>query len=153
MNDVDPPGSLRVFVDADVLIASAASPQEYSAGQVLLTLSEVTLLTALTSELVVEECRRNIEASFQRSAEVRQAFQQLVEASLDIVSAPPRETVLDYHRFADWADAPHLASAVEHECRYLVTYNTSDYQSGNLSIDVTEPGPLVRRIRRRLATL
>jgi hypothetical protein len=34
---------LRVYMDADVLLASAASLAEHSAGQVVLSLSEITL--------------------------------------------------------------------------------------------------------------
>ena len=41
---------LKIFLDADVLMASAASSSPNSAGQVLLSLSEITLIEAITSE-------------------------------------------------------------------------------------------------------
>ena len=43
----------RVFVDADVLFAGAASPSAHSASLVLLQMAEITLLDALTSQQVI----------------------------------------------------------------------------------------------------
>lgn len=40
---------LRVFVEAGVLFAGAASPREHSASQVVLRLGEITLIDAVTS--------------------------------------------------------------------------------------------------------
>jgi hypothetical protein len=56
------PAHLRVYFDADVLFAGAASPSDHSASQVLLALSESTLIEGVTSALAVDECRRNLEA-------------------------------------------------------------------------------------------
>lgn len=144
---------LKVFLDADVLMASAASSSPNSAGQVLLSLSEVTLIEAITSELIVEECKRNIPTVFEHSDEVRKTFQQIVSRALNAVDRPSRETVQAYRPYAAWSDAPHLASASEHTCRYLVTYNLSHYDSSDLDIEVAEPGPVVRRVRTKLADL
>jgi hypothetical protein len=40
---------LRIYVDADVLFTGASSPSDHSASQVLLTLSEITLIEGVTS--------------------------------------------------------------------------------------------------------
>lgn len=144
---------LKIFLDADVLMASAASASPNSAGQVLLSLSEVTLIDAITSELVVEECKRNIPTVFEHSDEVRKTFQQVVSRALDVVDRPTRETVRAYQPYAAWSDAPHLACASGHACRSLVTYNLSDYDPSDLDIEVAEPGTVVRRIRTTLADL
>jgi predicted nucleic acid-binding protein len=144
---------LKIFLDADVLMASAASSSPNSAGQVLLSLSEITLIEAITSELIVEECERNIPTVFERSNDVLRTFRKVVERALDVVDRPTRETVRAYQPYAAWSDAPHLACASEHACRYLVTYNLSDYDPSDLDIKVAEPGTVVRRVRTKLAAL
>ena len=145
---------LKIFLDADVLMASAASSSPNSAGQVPLSLSEVTLIDATTSGMVVEECKRNIPTVFEHSDKVQMTFRQIVNRALDVVDRPTRETVQAYRPYAAWSDAPHLASASEHACRYLVTYNLSDYNLSDLDdIEVAEPDTVVRLVRTKLADL
>ena len=142
---------LRFYVDADVLTAGAASASEHSASRVLLTLSEITLANAVTSERAVEECRRNLAAKFQEADRVIRRFETLMERSLDRVNNPSRATVVRYREHADWKDVSHLACAVEHGCSHLITYNVRDYRPEELPVEVVRPGLLVRRIRLRLA--
>ena len=144
---------LKIFFDADVLMASAASSSPNSAGQVLLSLSEITLINAITSELIVEECTRNIPTVFERSDDVLRAFQKIVNRALDVVDRPALDVVQSYRPYAAWSDAPHLACASEHTCRYLVTYNVSDYDTSNLDIEAAESVTVVRRVRTTLADL
>lgn len=144
---------LTIFLDADVLMASTASSRSHSAGQVLLALSEITLIEAFTSKLVVEECERNIPKTFVQSDDVLRTFRQIVNRALTVVDRPSREVVLSYRAYATWSDAPHLASAAEHECDYLVTYNLADYDPASLSLRVAEPGTIVRLVRAKLAEL
>jgi predicted nucleic acid-binding protein len=141
---------LRVYVDADVLLASCASPSSHSAGQVVLSLSESTLLDAVTSELALEECRRSLERKLPDATET---FEFLVRRSLDVVPAPSKETVRRHAGRADWKDVPHLACALKHGCACLVTYNTSDYTPGHPDVQIVWPGELVRRVRERLTGL
>lgn len=175
--------ALSVYLDADVLIAGAASPNAHSAAQVVLTLSEITLLDAITSTLAVTECRRNIEAKFERSGEVRGRFDDLIARAVDVVEAPSSEQVRRYEPYAHWKDVPHLTAAAQHRCRYLVTYNVADYNVEDYKvedynvedmhrqgpsrqeddsqqgaqrfapIDVIRPGALVRTVRAQLAGL
>jgi predicted nucleic acid-binding protein len=141
---------LRVYVDADVLLSGAASPAAHSASQVVLSLSEITLIDALTSELAVDECIRNLEA---KVPEAVSTFELLIERALDIVPAPSEKSVRALAGQADWKDVPHLACAVRERCSYLATFNTSDYTPGHPDVEVLRPGPLVRRVRDRLAGL
>ena len=53
------PDKPRVFVDANVLFAGAASPSKHGASLVVLRLAEITLIEALTSEQVIVEAERN----------------------------------------------------------------------------------------------
>jgi hypothetical protein len=141
---------LRVYFDADVLFAGATSPSDHSASQVLLTLSEITLIEGMTSELAVNECRRNLEAKLPSATG---DFERLVGRALSVVGAPDRETLLPHVDRADWKDLPHLVSALEQECSYLVTYNVGDYEPGHPKVDVLRPGALVRRVREQLSSL
>ncbi len=93
---------LTLFLDADVLMASAASSRSHSAGQVLLTLSEITLVEAITSDLVVEECRRNVPQTFAHSEEVLETFGRIVDRALTVVDRPSRDVVLSYRPYAAW---------------------------------------------------
>ena len=141
---------LRVYVDADVLLASCASPSSHSTGQVVLSLSEITLIDAVTSELALEECRRNLETKL---PDVAETFELLVKRSLGVVPAPSKETVRRHAGRADWKDVPHLACALKHDCAYLVTYNTKDYTPGHSDVQVVRPGEFVRRVRGQLTGL
>jgi hypothetical protein len=178
--------SLSVYLDADVLIAGAASPNAHSAAQVVLTLSEIILPDAITSTLAVTECRRNIEAKFGRAGEVGAQFDDLIARAVDVVEAPSPEQVRQHEPYAHWLvahwkDVPHLASAAQHRCRYLVTYNVADYNVEDSNVEdsnvedhgvadpkaedvqkeaqhlaalhVIRPGPLVRTVRAQLAGL
>jgi len=144
------PSSLRVYFDADVLFAGATSPSEHSASQVLLTLSEITLVEGRSSELAVTECRRNLAAKLPSATG---DFERLVGRALSVVDAPNRETLLPHVDRADWTDLPHLVSALEQDCSYLTTYNVGDYEPGHPEVDVLRPGALVRRAREQLSSL
>ena len=141
---------LRIYVDADVLFAGASSPSDFSASQVLLTLSEITLVKGITSSLAVDECQRNLEAKL---PEATGDFNRLVRRALSVWEAPPREELLPYVGRADWKDLPHLVSAFRADCRYLTTYNIEDYKPGHSDVEVVRPGALVRRVREKLSTL
>jgi len=142
--------SLRVYFDADVLFAGATSPSDHSASQVLLTLSEITLIEGRTSELAVTECRRNLEAKLPSATG---DFERLVGRAVSVVDAPVREVLLPHVDRADWTDLPPLVAAIEQDCPYLTTYNVGDYEPGHPEVEVLRPGELVRRVRGRLSSL
>jgi predicted nucleic acid-binding protein len=79
---------VRIYVDADVLFAGASSPSEHSASQVVLTLSEITLMEGVTSELAVKECRHNLQAKI---PDATGDFDCLVNRSLTARRVPNRE--------------------------------------------------------------
>ena len=61
-----PPGKAprpRLFMEADVLFAGAASSNEHSASLLILRLAEITLLEAVTSQQVITEVERNLDAA------------------------------------------------------------------------------------------
>jgi hypothetical protein len=141
---------LRIYVDADVLFAGASSPSDHSASQVVLTLSEITLIEGITSQLAVDECRRNLEEKLMGATG---DFKRLVRRALSVKASPSRKDLLPHTDLADWKDLPHLVSALQEDCRYLTTYNLEDYRPGHPDLEVVRPGALVRRVRERLSTL
>lgn len=140
----------RIFIDADVLFAGAAGPSEYGASLVVLGLAEITLIEAVASRQVIIEAERNLKEKFPRALST---FSLLVDRCLDIVEDPSREDLLRYEGAADPKDLPLLVVAIQHNCSWLVTYNTRHFQPGRPEIVVLEPGAMVRKVRELLTYL
>jgi len=139
---------LRVFVDADVLIAGAAGPSEHGASLVVLRLAEITLIEAVACQQVIAEAERDIEAKLPGALP---AFRLLVARCLRIVGDPGPDVLDAFKDQADQKDLPILVAALQAECGFLVTFNTRHYRPTGDSILVVRPGDLVARVRDRLA--
>jgi len=142
------PRSLRVFVDADVLFAGAASPSEHGASLVILRMAEITLIKAITSEQVLVETERNLTAKL---PEALPAFRRLVECSLYVVPSPRPADLAPYTGVADPKDLPILVAAVQEGCPWLVTFNQRHFQPGHPQVTVLRPGEFVSQVRNLLA--
>lgn len=153
-NGNDPPGpsleKLRVFVDADVLFAGAASPSEQSASQVVLQLAEISLIDAVTSEQAVSEAERNLQAKLPEALE---AFRLITSRALRILEDPTPEATKRHAGRAAPKDLPLLTAALQGACPYLVTYNMADYRPGHPAVEVLTAGAFVRAARDRLSRL
>ena len=139
----------RLFVDADVLFAGAASPSEHSASLVVLQLAEITLIEALTSQQVITEAERNLAAKLPQALPT---FRLLVSRSLHVVPNPQPEELVAYAGAADEKDLPILIAAVREKCPWLVTFNVRHFQPGHPRVAVLRPGDFIRRVRELLAT-
>lgn len=144
------PRKLRVFVDADVLFAGAASSSEHGASLVVLRLAEITLIEAVTSQQVIVEVERNL-ADYLPSA--LPTFRMLVSRCLRVVADPLPHEVATHADMADPKDLPILVAAVREVCPWLVTFNIRHFQPGHPAVRVSRPGELVQHVRERLATL
>jgi predicted nucleic acid-binding protein len=144
------PSKLRVFIDADVLIAGAASSSEHSASLVILRMAELTLIEAITSQQVIGECERNLREKIPRALP---AFQLITNRCLQIVPDPEPVELGTYQDKAHPKDLPILAAAAREGCAWLVTFNLQDYQPGIASVNVLEPEDLLIRIRSLLADM
>lgn len=140
----------RIFIDADVLFAGAASPNEHSASNVILRMAELTLIDAITSNQAITEVERNILEKMPRALP---AFQLLVNRSLKIVSNPEPAEIEAYFGSADPEDLPILVAAKREGCELLATFNIRHYQPGIPSVTTLMPGDLVLRIRYLLSRL
>ena len=144
------PPKPRIYVDADVLFAGAASPNEHSASLVILRMAEITLIEAVTSEQVITEVERNLE---DKMPAAMPAFQMIVSRCLHVVSDPTVAEIRALSKAADPKDLPILAAAVREGCVYLTTYNIRHFQPGVESVTVLKPGDLVQRVRYLLAQM
>ena len=140
----------RIFIDADVLFAGAASPNEHSASNVISRMAELTLIEAITSTQVITEVERNILEKMPRALP---AFQLLVSRSLKIVADPEPGELEAYPESADPEDLPILIAAKREGCELLATSNIRHYQPGIPSVTALKPGDLVLRIRYWLSRL
>jgi predicted nucleic acid-binding protein len=137
------PEFLRVYIDANVLVTGIATEDPFAASPVLLA-NDIAPIELIISEVGVDEARRNVE---QLVADGLQELDTVIKYCVTVVPSPSLERRRQFFRRADVKDAAHLASAVDHDCRYLATYNTSDFEPGHPKVRVEEPGELVRRMR------
>jgi hypothetical protein len=141
----------RVFIDADVLFAGSASPNEHSASLVILRMAELTLIEAITSEQVIAEVERNLLSKVPKSMP---AFRMLVSRCVQVVPDPARNEVEAAGNVAHLEDLPILVAAVKEKCNFLTTYNLHHYQPGFPGlIVVLKPGDLVLRVRHVLSQM
>lgn len=140
----------RVFVDADVLFAGAASPSDHAASLVVLRMAEITLIEAIASRQVITEAERNLAGYL---PDVLPVFQSIVSRCLRVVPDPSPTELDPIRGLADPKDAPLLAAAVREACPWLVTFNVRHYQPGHPSVKVVRPGEFVQQVRGLLAHL
>ncbi len=141
---------LRVFFDADVLIAGSASKTHSSASYILLQLAELTLIEGLICPYVREEAERNLKKKLPQALPV---FRALLKAAVREVPDPTAPAMKPYSGRAHPKDLPVLAAALLNGCHYLVTFNMGDYPDPPKPLQVVEPGQLLRRVRDHLAKL
>jgi hypothetical protein len=140
----------RVFIDADVLFAGAASASEHSASLVVLRMSEITLINAITSEQVLTEVERNLTAKI---PDALPAYRLLVNRCLEVVPNPTTPELKPFLGQADIKDLPILIAAHRENCPWLVTFNVRHFQPGVPEVTVLRPGAFIQQVRHLLAQL
>ena len=140
----------RVFVDADVLFAGAASPSEQGASLVVLRMAEITLIEAVTSEQVITEVERNLSAKMPAALPT---FRLLVSRCLDVVPSPTAGERQVHTGLADAKDLSILVAALREKCSWLVTFNGRHCHPGHPAVTVLPAGAFVQRMRHLLAQL
>jgi hypothetical protein len=144
------PAKPRIFVDADVLFAGAASPSEHGASLLVLRMAEITLVEALTSEQVIFEAERNLA---EKLPQALPGFRLIASRCLRVVPDPSPIDLQPYRGLADPADLPILVAALREGCPWLVTFNVRHFQPGHPGVAVLRPGDFLLRVRDRLTRL
>jgi len=140
--------TLRVFFDADALIAGAASTT--GASHLLLRLAELGVIAGITSAQAVREAEGNLREKLPAAVP---AFRAIVSSALEIVADPAAGDLARAHGQAAEHDLPILAAAIAARSRWLATFNVRHYRPPAGAFKVTRPGPLVQRICRILTQL
>lgn len=134
---------LKIFFDADTLIAGSAS--QTGASFLLLQLFEIRVLIGLTCRQVVAECRRNL---IKKLPQAEPIFDEIIKRALEIKKNPTLDEQNTYRHMAHPKDLPILTSAIKSRADYLVTFNTKHYfpvREHNLA--VLQPGEMLQKIR------
>ena len=134
---------LKIFFDADTLIAGSAS--RTGASFLLLQLCEIRLLRGLTCRQVVAECSRNL---IKKLPQAKPIFDEIVKRALEIKKNPTLDEQNKYRHMAHPKDLPTLTSAIKSRADYLVTFNTKHYfpvEECNLA--ALQPGEMLQKIR------
>lgn len=148
--ETKPPAKTRILIDADVLFAGAASPNEHSASNLILRMAELTLIEAIASTQVITEVERNLQ---EKMPKAMPAFHLLAARCFKIVEDPKLEELNLYRGLSNLGDLPILVTAIREGCSFLATFNLRHYYPGHPSVIVLKPGDLVLRIRYLLARL
>ena len=139
----------KIFFDADALIAGSAS--QTGASFLLLQLCEIRILTGLTCQQVVAECRRNLRKKLPQAEPI---FNEIVEHSLEIKKNPTLDEQNKYRHMAHPKDLPILTSAITNRTDYLITFNTKHFfPDRDHQLTVFQPGEMLQKIRLMLSHL
>lgn len=139
---------LRIFIDADALLAGCASTT--GASFVVLHLADLTMIDGITSEQVIIEAGRNLAAKL---PDKLPAFKAIVNSALMIVPDPSHADMARYLGHADPKDVSILTAAIMNQCRFLLTFNTRHYEPPEDVIEVLRPGDFLVKLREHLAGL
>jgi hypothetical protein len=140
----------RVFCDADVIFAGAASPQTHGASLLVLRISELGLIPCSTSQQAIDEAERNIARKLpDRLSDLR----ALVDRSLTIVSNPLPHEIERHRGMADPKDLPILVAAIQHAATRLLTFNVRHFHPPSDMIIIQRPGDFLREVRTAISAL
>lgn len=137
---------LRVFVDANVLIAGTDS--QSGASNAVLKMAEVGLFHLVVCTQVLDETERNLRKKLPRALPNFAA--QLARLRLEILPDPTIEQVERWKEIIETKDAPILCAAVASGVDRFITLNTKDFtpevatQSG---LTFLTPAQFVEEIR------
>lgn len=140
--DQDAVRHVRIFCDSDVLIAGSASTT--GASHILLQLSELTLLTCLTSAYALTEAERNLSTKLPAALP---AFRLLLQAAVEVLPDPPASVVQSVADHAHVKDVPILAGAIWGKADFLATFNIRHFQPRHTPPLILQPGKILARIR------
>ena len=139
---------VRIFCDADVLIAGAASTR--GASHILLQLSELTLIDCVTSSAAITEAERNIASKLPAALS---AFRKILAAAVDVVPEATPSLKQSLAGQAHPKDLGILAAAVASGADFFATFNARHFRQRTASPLIVQPRRVVAAIRSLLGRL
>ncbi|MFN2138417.1 MAG: putative toxin-antitoxin system toxin component, PIN family [Candidatus Promineifilaceae bacterium] len=135
-----------VFVDANVIIAGAAS--RTGASYAVLALAEIGLIRLAASRQVLDEAERNMQRKL--PAAVPLLAEWLLRLELQVVPDPAKASFLRWLPLIEAKDAPILEAAVQVQADYFLTLNTKHFtpavaEASNLRIET--PAQFIEGLR------
>lgn len=112
----------KLFIDASVFIAGTIS--ETGGSFVIFELCQKKGYKAVTSELVLEEVRKNIKSKLAINL-LKRFYKLLTSLSLEVYPSP--EDIREYEKIIEPKDAHVLASAIESKSDYLITLDQKHF--------------------------
>lgn len=137
-----------MFVDADVVVAGAASAS--GASHLLLQLAELGLLEVVASAQVRDEVERVLARKLPSALP---AFRRLAEAAIDWLPDPSAAALVAHAGSADDEDLPILVAAVRSRSDVLLTFNARHYVPRAEPPRIERPGVFLLRLRALLQDL
>jgi predicted nucleic acid-binding protein len=142
----------RVFLDASVLFAAAASAT--GASRAIIVLAEIGLIRVIVSSQVLEEAERNLSRKAPRALPFYR--QVIASLSLEMVGEPAPGKVAECAKVIEAKDAPILAAAMEAKPARLVTLDIQHFVVPEVmafsKLTIQTPGEFMQEIRRILVT-
>ena len=136
----------RVFFDANVLIAGAASHS--GASRAALMMAEAGLFQMVVSRQVLDEAERNLRRKLPRGLPILAEI--LGHVHLEVVDDPASQSFARWLDCIEAKDAPIVEAAVSANIDYLLTLNSRDFTPGvaaRSSLIILTPAQLIERIR------
>ena len=144
----DPARLPRVFVDADVVVAGAASVT--GASHLVLKLGELGLLDVVACSQVRQEVER---ALARKLPTALPAFRSIADVAVEWLPDPAAETLQEHAGEADAKDRSILVAALHAEADVLLTFNIRHYRRRTTPPRIERPGAFLQRLRALLEDL
>jgi predicted nucleic acid-binding protein len=138
----------RVFLDASVFIAAAASPS--GGSSLLLEVCHGKGFRAVTTRRVLLEAQRNIRKKF-GEPEVIRFYREIASLDLEIAQPSAEEELAKYAQLIHSRDAHVLAAAIKCGVSFLVTpdrkhFMTRQIKKAKLPLSILTPGEFLKQI-------
>ena len=140
----------KVFLDTSALIAGILSPT--GAAHEVLRLCEAGIVQAVVSRQVLVEADRNLSAKVPSLLPEYRAF--LKQLSPVVVEDPPLDAVKQAGAVIHRNDAPILATAIESQADFLISWNTRHFQKKSVQayarFPILTPGEFLEAFRQSI---
>lgn len=117
----------KLFLDANVFIASAGSPA--GGSSLIFSASMKGFFTLVTTQFILQEAQKNINLKMSKEAHLR--FLKIIGESILEIQHPPK-TIQQYKDIIDLKDVHVLAAAIESQSDFLITLDKKHFQNNKI---------------------